>query len=78
MSMILFSILERGFLRALEGIAANDAAVGAAVTDTTDFLEHAVQIFRLAAGEHHDALPLNAHCMTCSTRFASVEPSIFS
>src|SRR3954467_13304787 len=47
--------LQRGFLRTLEGIAANDAAVGAAVADAAHLLEHAVEVLRLAAGEHHHA-----------------------
>ena len=53
--MILFSISSASFLRPLERVAADDAAVGAAVAQAADLLIDAVEVLRLAAGEHHDA-----------------------
>ena len=47
--------VQRLLLRSLEGIAANDRAIAAAVADCSHFGEDAVEVLRLAAREDDDA-----------------------
>src|SRR3954447_21831752 len=51
--------LQRVLLRPLERVAADDAAVGAAVAQAADLLVDRLDaVLRLAAGEHHDPPPV--------------------
>ena len=63
---------ERFFLGALEGVAADDGPVAAAVADGGDFLVDAVEILGFSARENDDPLAVKQDCTTCSIRCVNV------
>src|SRR5262249_30223402 len=72
--------VERFRLRPLEGVAADDRAVGATGVNGPDFVEHAVESLRLTAGEDHDAAAVEGrlhHMLDARRRRRDVDALFF-